>query len=182
MRSIYKHIREVYKHYAGISPCSNVPSISQNAFLELINLTTIVDSKDLKLSDIDLEFTATKAGNKKNSLNPDKWWLVRYQLMEIFVRIALKKYFRSQKKEKNKKMLSESDAVKKLFEEQLLQHFKKHDCHRWREKYCWCQEVDEPFQEHLEEIKSLFQMYSGKYCKPGKTRFMSLDEFNLMIS
>jgi hypothetical protein len=87
-----------------------------------MNLTTIVDSKDLKLSDIDLEFTATKAGNNKNHLNPEKWWLVRYQLMEIFVRIALKKYFRSQKKDK--KLLTESEAVKKLFNEQLLHHFK----------------------------------------------------------
>lgn len=93
LKSIYKPLREVYKYYAGVSPCSNVPSISRNAFDEIIALTNVTetnDVKDLKLSDIDLEFTATKSGTKKNKLNPDKWWLVRYQLMEICVRIALK--------------------------------------------------------------------------------------------
>jgi len=97
LKSIYPAIREVYKFYAGVSPCSNVPCISQNAFIEIVNMTNIIDMKELKLSDIDLEFTATKAGNKKNKLNPDKWWLVRYQLMEILVRIALKKYFKPSK-------------------------------------------------------------------------------------
>lgn len=86
-------------------------------------MCSIVDGKDLKLSDVDLEFTATKAGNKQNKLNPEKWWLVRYQLMEIFVRCALKKYF---KKGKGSKM-TESQAVKKLFEECLLPKWKAFD-------------------------------------------------------
>lgn len=64
LKSIYKPIRETYKYYAGISPCSNIPCIGQNAFNEIINLTSIVDGKDVKLSDIDFEFIATKAGNK----------------------------------------------------------------------------------------------------------------------
>lgn len=92
LKSIYKPIRETYKFYAGISPCGPIPCIGQNAFNEIINLTNIIDGKDLKLSDIDFEFIATKAGNKNMVLNPERW-LVRYQLMEIFVRIALDKYY-----------------------------------------------------------------------------------------
>ena len=92
LKSIYKPIRETYKYYAGISPCGHIPCIGQNAFNEIINLTNIVDGKDLKLSDIDLEFISTKAGNKNITLNPERW-LVRYQLMEVLVRIAIHKYF-----------------------------------------------------------------------------------------
>lgn len=91
MESIYKPIRETYKYYAGFNPCGHIPCIGQNVFNEIINLTEIVDGKELKLSDVDLEFIATKAGNKKKLLNPERW-LVRYQLMEVLVRIAIHKY------------------------------------------------------------------------------------------
>lgn len=91
LKSIYKPIRETYKYYAGINPCGHIPCIGQNAFNEIINLTNIVDGKDLKLSDIDLEFISTKAGNKNVLLNPVRW-IVRYQLMEVLVRIAIHKY------------------------------------------------------------------------------------------
>lgn len=182
MKSKYGPIREVYKYYAGVSPCSNVPCISQNAFVEVVNMTNIIDQKELKLSDIDLEFTATKAGNKKNKLNPDKWWLVRYQLMEILVRIALKKYYKPSKEGRIPIRMTMSEAVIKLFEENLLPQFNKFNCHRWRLAHLWCQEVDEAFQEHLEEINTLFKLNSGKYSKPGKAKFMSLDEFYQMIT
>ena len=76
LQSKYKYIRETYKYHAGISPWTFVPSIGQNAFNEIINLTTIVDGNTCKLSDIDFEFIATKAGNKKVFLNPERW-LVR---------------------------------------------------------------------------------------------------------
>ena len=183
LKSIYKHLRETYKFYAGIAPCSNIPCISQNVFLDVSNQTSLLDSKDMKLSDLDLEFTATKASLKKMELNPDKWWLVRYQFMEIFVRIALKKYFNKENKEsKDGSKYTESQAVRKLFEDHLLPNFTKHNAHKWRETYCWCQEVDEAFQDHLDEIKALFQKYSGKYSHPGKARFVSLDEFFSMIN
>ncbi|CAI2364873.1 unnamed protein product [Moneuplotes crassus] len=182
LKANYGPIREVYKYFAGVSPCSNVPCISQNAFIEIINKTNIIDQKELKLSDIDLEFTATKAGNKKNKLNPDKWWLVRYQLMEILVRIALKKYYKPSKEGRTSEKITESEAVVKLFEDKLLPHFYNYNCHKWRLAHLWCQEIDEAFQEHLDEIDLLFKLNSGKYCKPGKSKFMSLDEFSQMIT
>ena len=181
LKSIYKPIREVYKYYAGVSPCANVPCIGQNAFNEIINQTTIVDNFKIKLSDVDTEFIATKSGKKGVYLNPERW-LVRYQVMEIFVRIALQKYIRRHKDVKGAVKLTESEAVIKLFQEELIDNFRKHNCHIWREEYLWCQEVDESFKNLLDEVKSLFHKYSGKYSKPGKARFCSLSEFILMIS
>lgn len=126
LKSIYKPIREVYKYYAGVSPCGNIPCIGQNAFNEIINQTNIVDGVNIKLSDIDFEFIATKSGTKGVLLNPERW-LVRYQLMEIFVRISLQKYFKKQKEIKGVPKLTESDSVIKLFQEELIDNFVKYD-------------------------------------------------------
>jgi hypothetical protein len=43
---------------------------------------------------MDLEFISTNAGIKNQALNPDRA-LVRYQAMEVFVRLAIQKYFKS---------------------------------------------------------------------------------------
>ena len=98
-----------------MSPCNGIPSIGQNAFGEIVTHTNIVDAATLKLSDIDLEFIATKAASKKKSarLNPERW-LVRYQLMEILVRIAIFKLFKS------KSVYTEFDAVNQLFHRNIL--------------------------------------------------------------
>jgi hypothetical protein len=49
---------------------------------------------NLSLSDIDLEFIATKSGQKGSALNPERA-LVRYQLMEVLCRIGIQKYYHS---------------------------------------------------------------------------------------
>jgi len=191
LKSIYKPIRETYKFYAGISPCGYVPCIGQKAFDEIINLTNLVDGKDLKFSDVDFEFIATKAGNKNVLLNPERW-LVRYQLMEIFVRIALHKYYKSQKDNNDK--LTQSMAIKKLFEDHLLVHFKKHDSNKWRIEKLWNKGIDDMIKSNYQQsqtpvyfsnlkyLKKLYEIYSGKYTKPGKTKFMSMEEFVSLIS
>ena len=181
LKSIYKHIREAYKYYAGISPCVSVPCIGQNEFNEIINLTTIIDNNKIKISDVDTEFIATKYGKKGVYLNPERW-LIRCQLMEVFVRIALQKYIKRHKDVKGAVKLTESEAVVKLFEEELKHHFQKHNCHNWRKEYLWCQEVDESFKNSIDEVKALFHKYSERCSKPGKERFCSLSEFFLMIS
>jgi len=88
LRSIYKGIRETYKYFAGMNPTNGVPSIGQNTFGEIANHGNVVDNELLKLSDMDLEFISTNAGIKNQNLNPDRA-LVRYQLMEVLVRLAI---------------------------------------------------------------------------------------------
>jgi hypothetical protein len=60
------------------------------------NCESVLD-KNLKLSDIDLEFVSTVSGPKTGTTlcnNPDRA-LVRYQFLELFVRIGLTKYLKS---------------------------------------------------------------------------------------
>jgi len=175
LKSHYRLMREWYRYYAGISPCGILPCIGQNAFNELISVTDIIDHARMKLSDIDFEFIVTKSGYKKSEMNPERW-LVRYQFMEIFVRIALHKYHKS------KIVETQSEAIEKLMNEHLLPYFLKFDCHKWRLENLWNVEWDEVFIKNNSKLKKLFEKYSGKYSKPSKPKFMSIEEFSNFVS
>jgi hypothetical protein len=55
--------REAYKFFSALGPSGNVFSIGTNVFSDVIyNCQGLLD-KNLKLSDVDLEFISTKAGN-----------------------------------------------------------------------------------------------------------------------
>lgn len=88
--------REAYKFYSALAPAGFVCSIGINTFSEIINSCDgFVDNQTFKLSDLDLEFVATNAGVKNNNgRNPDRQ-LVRYQLMEVLVRLSFDKFIKS---------------------------------------------------------------------------------------
>lgn len=124
----YKYIKEAYKYYAGVDPPRDVFCIGNNTFTEMINTECdgLVDKKTLNLADLDLEFVATNAGGANNNpMNPSKW-LVRHNWSEIFVRIAITKYFKSGLTS------SQSEAVKMIFKEFLTPFFSKYDSDKWR--------------------------------------------------
>jgi NLR family CARD domain-containing protein 3 len=175
LKQHYRLMREWYRYYAGNNPWGILPCIGQNAFNELISTTGIVDHNKMKLSDIDFEFIVTKSGYQKTEMNPERW-LVRYQFMEIFVRIALHKYHKS------KIVDSQYEAVEKLMNEHLIPVFSKFDCHKWRLENLWNVEWDEVFVKNSAILKKLFESYSGKYSKPSKPRFMSIEEFITLIT
>ena len=61
----------------------------------MLNCNNMVDSRTLKMSDVGLEFISTKSGNThKTKNNPDRQ-LIRYQFMELIVRLGIVKYFKS---------------------------------------------------------------------------------------
>ena len=64
----------------------------------------------------------------------------------------------------------------------VLIHFEKHNAHLWRETKLWNKECDFALKAQIKTLKRLFSKYSGKYTKPGKPVFMSIDEFQQMIS
>ncbi|CAI2364389.1 unnamed protein product [Moneuplotes crassus] len=174
LKSNYRIIREAYKYFAGISPCGIVPGIGQNAFNEIVNATHICDNKRLKLADIDFEFIVTKSGNKK-ALNPERW-LIRYQFMEIFVRLALHMYFKS------KIVETQSESVVKLMDEKIMPFFNKFDCHKWRVEHLWNLECETVLIKYIGVLQRVYNRYSGMYTLPGRVKFMSIDEFITLIN
>lgn len=96
LRASYRIIREMYKHFSAVEPSSSVPCIGSNVFSDIMNQCNVVDSNFVKLSDIDIETVASNAGKNKmaNPRNPERA-LVRYQMIEMIVRLALRKYQKS---------------------------------------------------------------------------------------
>lgn len=88
--------REIYKHYAAVAPSGLIPSIGTNVLGDIIaNCDDLIDYKTLKLSDLDLEFVSTKAaGGKKYEFFPERQ-LVRFQFLELLVRLAITKYYKT---------------------------------------------------------------------------------------
>jgi hypothetical protein len=114
MDPYYPKIREAYKHFAGVNPAGIIPSIGQNVFTEIIsNCPGLLDSKNMKLADLDIEFTSTNASSDKSKQNPDRQ-LVRFQFLEIFIRLALQKYY------KTNICPNPIEAIKKLMKTHVL--------------------------------------------------------------
>lgn len=97
LRSIYKHYKEAYKYFAGLTPIGDTWCISMLGFTDFLNSANIIDGKTLKLSDVDIKFIATSSSSeiKSNPRNPERG-LIRCQLMESLVRIAEEKYMKNQ--------------------------------------------------------------------------------------
>jgi len=84
----YQYIRDAYKYTAGLDPVGNLVSIGGNSFKELMqSCGGFVDSK-FGISDLDLERVAVKWDSKKNHkmIPPDR--LIRYNFLEIFIRMS----------------------------------------------------------------------------------------------
>ncbi|CAI2365652.1 unnamed protein product [Moneuplotes crassus] len=171
LKSHYKEFREVYKFQGALNPAGLYPSIGSNVISEIVaSCKHLVDNSTLNLSDIDLEFVATNAGNKNNPRNPERQ-LVRYQLMEYFVRIAKSKFIR------NKICDTFGEAVKKIYDEHLKEFFEKYDCHKWRTTYLWNEHCDYVFKRYMPAIKKVYEKFSGRFALPGATKYMSSEEF-----
>lgn len=73
-------------------------AITSNAFTEFVSRANIFDGVNLKLSDIDLRFIGTNSASNmdfKGNIRCPERGLVRFQFMEIIVRLADDKYQRN---------------------------------------------------------------------------------------
>lgn len=93
----YRIIKDSYKFFSGLSPAGGVCSIGTNLFNYIcFNCNGMVDQKSLKLSDVGLDFITIKAtgSHLRTRQNPERQ-LIRFQFMEIWVRLAMSKYIKS---------------------------------------------------------------------------------------
>ena len=139
MRKKYKWFREVYKYQAGVDPQKEIMCISMNSFGAFAQeLTNFVDMKTIKLADIDLEIISTNAGGRPDRLNPQNQ-LIRHQFMEVWIRLCLQKYVKSQYAGPG---LSMAASMEMMFNDFLYPVFKNYDSHAWRKNNLWVEEVD----------------------------------------
>jgi hypothetical protein len=142
-----------------------------NSYTEFATHTGIIDSK-FGLSDIDFNMKATLYSEIKNNPRNPANALVRFQWLEIIVRIAIDKYYKTGICDYHK------DAVKMLMDTHLLPVMKQYSSEEWRWDLYICEEVDLVLKAYLPILQYIYKRYSGGKCKPGQKPYMSLDEFN----
>ncbi|CAI2371034.1 unnamed protein product [Moneuplotes crassus] len=173
LKQNYRALVECYRHYSAVAPSGLIPSIGTNVLGDIVNNfeNELVDYKSLKLSDIDLEFISTKAGGKtKHEFIPERQ-LVRFQFMEVLVRISIIKYFKSGL------LKTMEEAIKTCFQEHFLTYLNSFDSRTWRLTKLWTEDCDKTYKRYHSVIAKLYNKYSGKYALPGDPHYMSIDEF-----
>ena len=170
-------MKDCYRHYAAIGAPSEIWSIPLNTYTEFCLSSGIIDGKLMKLSDFDRVFIATytKTDKEKNPRNPERA-LVRYQFMEGLVRLADQKYTG------NSLASSYTEALKMLLNESVKPFLAKFDHQKWRLERYWNEEVDCVLKSYTPILKGAYKKYSGLKTLPGQKKFMSLEEFNNLVS
>lgn len=158
-----------------MSPSADIWSISQLPFTDFINESNIIDGKSLKLSDVDIKFIATlSSGEKNNQRNPERS-LVRYQLMEVIVRIAEERYIKSGVAQ------NFSEAIEIALRDNFMPIFNKYNAQIWRDEKYWCESCDDALKFYKCALDNIYFRYSVKKVKPGQKKFMCLEEFYEMF-
>ena len=94
--------------------------------------------------------------------------------MEILVRIAMKKFYVPE-------VNTVYESIKKLFKEHVIPYMEQVDSHRFCQWELWNEECDYILRDYTPALETIYSMYSGKLSLPGSPKFVSLDEFLMML-
>lgn len=182
-KEMYPFIFLVYKQLSGLGMNGNIPSITLNTFTDFIkDSMDMIDGENINLADNDRIFITVNA-NKKAPLIPANS-LVRYQFVEIILRLAFKRYFDSGEE------FTEADALKKVHMEHLQKYQNKMmsdnayilDFQKWREDRYYNEDVDNILKAYKPLFEHLFQTFGGSHKKPGEKHFITIDEYDSLLT
>ena len=88
--------RETYKYLSSIGSNGNVFSITLNAYTDFVKQIALVDGTTIRFAASDTEFISMNKRSKATAMNPGVA-LVRFQFMEILMRLAIKRYYEESK-------------------------------------------------------------------------------------
>jgi hypothetical protein len=142
-------------------------------FTDVCNESKILDA-NFRLSDIDFHMKAALYQEVRNPRSPANS-LVRFQFMEILVRIALDKYF------KTGICPTHSQAVSVLLTSHIIPHLGNYSANKWRFERYFFKSVEKVLKKHMNIWKAIYAQFSVKKVKPGQKGFMCLEEFNDII-
>lgn len=94
LRKHYKEIKEAYKYLSSMGIAGDVWSIGKNQYTDVLQQIEIIDNDKLNLAACFIEWEATNFSAGKFKNNP-KGCLVRFKWLEILVRLAVRRYFKS---------------------------------------------------------------------------------------
>ena len=174
VRENYAIFKLSYKNLSAYGG-SDVFSIGSNVFTDFLNECKIIDST-YQLSDLGVNMNSTLIQKEKNQkYNPGNS-LVRYEFIEILIRVAGDKYIRT------RQCATYTEAFTRLMNEHLLAAMSRFSSQKWRREKYWIEEVDWVLKAHKPLLLALFSRYSGKNTLPGRKAFMSLEEFRMLCN
>lgn len=161
-------MRLCYKHCSSHSNMEKLWCLGNNTITDIFSQMGIIDGKSLSLSSQDIEFEKVTYNTEKNS-NNNKGNLVRFEFMEMMVRIGGAICF--------PKKICETwnESVKYFFDNYTMKFFEQFHNHPWRVSKFWFEENDYIFKLHKLIVDNVFQQYSGKKTLPGKVPFIILN-------
>lgn len=169
----YPYLIDTFK-FLSIQSANEYPSIGNNVFIDFLNQGQILDS-NYNLSDLGVNWNAVIVPKKKQPYNPGNA-LVRYEFIEILIRIAFDKYIR------NRVFKSVFEAFKHFLSEGLQVLIENNVSEKWRQKFLYEENVDIVLRAFKSVFEAGFRVYSGKKTLPGQKAFMSLEEFKALCS
>ena len=172
MKKYYQMIRETYKYYAGVSPLGRIMCIGTGVLTEIMSYcNNFIDKETFMLNDVDFNVIACNGGMKATKLNPEKA-LVRCQMLEVIVRMSIDKFVKSGI------VKTVSEAVQMSMEKHFAPFFETFNCHEFRTKKLWQEEMDVLFTRWLPGLEALYKKNCIKLAMPGVAKTpMCLDEF-----
>ena len=174
LKENYRHIKATYKVLSAYSG-NEIFSIGSNILNDFLNQCKIYDYL-YQASDFGVNLNSTLVQKEKGQrFNPGNS-LVRYEFLEMLVRIAMDRYIR------NKIVNSYAQAMKKLIDEHLMPVMKEYKTEIWRNQEYFTEEVDLVLKANKEIFINVFKKFSGKNTLPGKKAFMSLVEFRQLCT
>lgn len=175
MKQGYLMIKEFYKVQSGYGRIGIIFSVALNQFTEFIKEhINLIDGQHLNMSDADRFFITVNAG-KKGALIPANA-LIRFQFVEILLRMALRKYLESGE------ALNEAQAVEMLIDYNIRPaYYNFQTAHEYRKEVIWREPVDNILKAHLPVFKHLYDLFGGTELLPGQKMFMSVSEFENFI-
>ena len=169
-KSGYKTIKAAFKYLSGIGTGSGgVFSIPLNTFTDFAKQVDLVNGKDIRFAESDTQFLTLNKRSKNTYLNPGVA-LVRFQFLEILLRLAFKRY------EETKMVETKSEAVRMMINRNLLPYYGKQNAQKFRDERYWNEEVDNVYKSHVTLFEYLYKNYGGTHMKPGDQWFMTTDE------
>jgi hypothetical protein len=169
LKENYSLLKQSYKILSAYSG-NEIFSIGSNILNDFLNQCKIYDSL-YQSSDFGVNLNSTLVQKEKNQLfNPGNS-LVRYEFLEILVRISMDRYMRG------KISSTIAQAMQKLLTDHLLPVIQEYKTDSWRSQEYFTEEVDLLLKANKEIFMNVFKRYSGKHTLPGKKPFMSVEEF-----
>ncbi|KAL4496015.1 hypothetical protein ABPG72_015437 [Tetrahymena utriculariae] len=182
LKNRYNLIRNFFKYHSSIGMIGDIPAISQSQFLAIANKMKLTDGKLFKIADVDYNFISAISNTVKehNYLNPEKV-VIRFQFLELIVRIICDKYMR------NGNCKSVQKAIQKFFykksNQQVIEEIE--DSQKWRDERFWNEGCESVLENHMETIKEIWIKWAdsrkGEKRSLKSQKSMNIYEFTDMV-